>query len=149
MRWEALGRVRAASDPYNLGVSVVEQLGYRKLCDATFAVGFLIAATADPTDTAKYFDALERAQRDIDLRPDQFLHYWTRELPEDIAALVDVRRFGQGERIVFSPCTKEMLSRLSPPARTLFGYMFPGACMASSIALGGKQCLAALRNLLG
>jgi hypothetical protein len=87
---------------------VVEQLGYRKLCDATFAVGFLIAGTASPADTAKYFDALERAQRDIDLRPDQFLHYWTRELPEDIAALVDVRRFGPGERIVFSPYTKEM-----------------------------------------
>lgn len=76
---------------------VVEQRGNRKPCDATFAVGFLIADAA-----------LERAQRDIDLRPDQFLHYWTRELPEDIAALVDVRRFGPGERIVFSPYTKEI-----------------------------------------
>ncbi|MGH8881102.1 MAG: ABC transporter substrate-binding protein, partial [Stackebrandtia sp.] len=90
---------------------VVEQLGYRKLADATFAVGFLVAGTADPDDTAKYFRALERAQRDIDLRPDEFLHYWTRELPEDIAALVDVRRFGPGERIVFAPYTKEMFDR--------------------------------------
>ena len=29
-------------------------------------------------------------------------------MPEDIAALVDVRRFGSGERIVFEPYTREM-----------------------------------------
>ena len=49
-----------------------------------------------------------RAQRDIDLRPDRYLKYWTRELPEDIVALVDVRRFGPGERIVYEPYTREM-----------------------------------------
>lgn len=98
----------AAATVFGAQYYVVEQLGFRKLCDATFAVGFLVAGTADPADTSAYFRALERAQRDIDLRPDQFLHYWTRELPEDIAALVDVRRFGPGERIVFAPYTKEM-----------------------------------------
>jgi len=98
----------AAATVFGAQYYVVEQLGYRKLADATFAVGFLVAGNADPGDTAKYFRALERAQRDIDLRPEEFLHYWTRELPEDIAALVDVRRFGPGERIVFAPYTKEM-----------------------------------------
>lgn len=98
----------AAATVFGAQYYVIEQLGYRKLADATFAVGFLVAGTADPADTAKYFRALERAQRDIDLRPDQFLHFWTRELPDDIAALVDVRRFGPGERIVFAPYTKEM-----------------------------------------
>jgi NitT/TauT family transport system substrate-binding protein len=87
---------------------VMEQLGYRKLVDATFAVGFLVAGTADRTDTDKYFRALQRAQRDIDLRPDRYLEYWVRELPDDIAELVDFRRFGPGERIVFEPYTKEM-----------------------------------------
>jgi NitT/TauT family transport system substrate-binding protein len=98
----------AAATVFGAQYYVVEQLGFRKLADATFTVGFLVAGTADPADTAKYFRALERAQRDIDLRQDRYLHYWTRELPEDIAALVDVRRFGPGERIVFAPYTKEM-----------------------------------------
>jgi ABC-type nitrate/sulfonate/bicarbonate transport system substrate-binding protein len=101
----------AAATVFGAQYYVVEQLGYRKLTDATFTVGFLVAETADPGETAKYFRALERAQRDIDLRQDQFLHYWTREMPEDIASLVDVRRFGPGERIVIAPYTKEMFDR--------------------------------------
>ncbi|NMH77855.1 ABC transporter substrate-binding protein [Pseudonocardia xinjiangensis] len=87
---------------------VAEQLGYRKLVDATFAVGFLVAEGADPEETKKYFRALRKAQRDIDLQPQSYLRYWNREMPEDIAALVDVRRFGPGERIVFEPYTREM-----------------------------------------
>jgi NitT/TauT family transport system substrate-binding protein len=87
---------------------VMEQLGYRKLADATFAVGFLVAGTADHEETKKYFRALEKAQRDIDLQPEKYLKYWSRELPQDIAERVDVRRFGPGERIVFEPYTKEM-----------------------------------------
>jgi NitT/TauT family transport system substrate-binding protein len=87
---------------------IVEQLGYRKLADATFAVGFLVSSTAEPEDTAKYFRALEKAQRAIDLRPESYLRHWARELPDDLAELVDVRRFGPGERIVLAPYTKEM-----------------------------------------
>jgi NitT/TauT family transport system substrate-binding protein len=98
----------AAATVFGAQYYVMEQLGYRKLVDATFAVGFLVAATADPDDTAKYFRALEKAQRAIDLRPDRFLRHWTRELPGDIAELVDVRRFGPGERIVLAPYTREM-----------------------------------------
>jgi NitT/TauT family transport system substrate-binding protein len=101
------GDVQAAT-VFGAQYYVVEQLGYRKLADATFTVGFLVAGTADQDDTQKYFRALEKAQRDIDLRPDRYLKYWTRELPEDIAQLVDVRRFGPGERIVYEPYTKEM-----------------------------------------
>jgi hypothetical protein len=87
---------------------VAEQLGYRKLVDATFAVGFLVAEGADQEDTKKYFRALKKAQRDIDLHTQRYLRYWTREMPDDIAALVDVHRFGPGERIVFEPYTQEM-----------------------------------------
>jgi NitT/TauT family transport system substrate-binding protein len=98
----------AAATVFGAQYYVAEQLGYRKLADATFTVGFLVAGTADQDQTKKYFRALEKAQRDIDLRPDRYLRYWTRELPEDIARLVDVRRFGPGERIVYEPYTKEM-----------------------------------------
>jgi NitT/TauT family transport system substrate-binding protein len=87
---------------------IAEQLGFRKVADASFMVGFLVADGADKEDTAKYFRALKRAQTDIDLFVEKYKHYWSKELPEDLASLVDVRRFGPGERIVFEPYTKEM-----------------------------------------
>jgi NitT/TauT family transport system substrate-binding protein len=90
---------------------IAEQLGYRKITDATFMVGFLIAGDADPEDTKKYFRALKRAQADIDLHVEMYKHYWLREMPEDLAQLVDVKRFGPGERIVFEPYTKDMYDR--------------------------------------
>jgi NitT/TauT family transport system substrate-binding protein len=90
---------------------IAEQLGYRKVADATFMVGFLVAPDADPEDTARYFRALRRAQADIDLHAEQYKKFWVREMPEDLAAMVDVRLFGAGERIVFEPYTKEMYER--------------------------------------
>ena len=101
------GEAQAAS-LFGAQCYVAEQLGYRKLADATFAIGFLIASDADLEDTKKYFRALQKAQVAIDLHPQRYLQYWTREMPEDIAALVDVRRFGSGERIVFESYTREM-----------------------------------------
>jgi NitT/TauT family transport system substrate-binding protein len=87
---------------------LAEQLGYRKITDATFMVGFLVAEDADHDDTEKYFSALRRAQADIDLHAEAYKKYWAREMPEDLVALVDVSRFGPGERIVFEPYTREM-----------------------------------------
>lgn len=51
------------------------------------------------------------AQQEIDLEPQRYAHYWKREMPEDLASLVDVRRFGPGERIVPQPYTREMFER--------------------------------------
>src|ERR1700730_745609 len=90
---------------------IAEQLGFRKITDATFMVGFLIAGDADPEDTKKYFRALKRAQTDIDLHVELYKEYWLREMPEDLAQLVDVRLFGPGERIVFEPYTRDMYDR--------------------------------------
>jgi ABC-type nitrate/sulfonate/bicarbonate transport system substrate-binding protein len=90
---------------------VLEQLGYRKLVDTTFMIGFLVREWAEPDDTAKYFRALALAQRDLDLAPERYKQYWLRELSADLAELVDVRRFGPGERIVFAPYTREMYER--------------------------------------
>ncbi|MFC4948185.1 ABC transporter substrate-binding protein [Pseudonocardia sp. GCM10023141] len=87
---------------------IAEQLGFRKIVDSTFMVGFLVAGDADPDDTTKYFAALRRAQIDIDLQVELYKKYWLPEMPEDLRDLVDVRRFGPGERMVFEPYTKEM-----------------------------------------
>ena len=56
------------------------------------------------------FGQLERvrqAQRDIDLRPDRYTHYYRNEFPVRFHPLMDTRRWGPGERIVFEPYTKE------------------------------------------
>jgi NitT/TauT family transport system substrate-binding protein len=87
---------------------VAEQLGFTKIVDSTFMVGFLVQDGADPEDTAKYFRALRRAQVDIDLNVEKYKHHWLHEMPADLAALVDVRRFGPGERIVFETYTRQM-----------------------------------------
>jgi NitT/TauT family transport system substrate-binding protein len=90
---------------------ILEQLGFRKLVDSTFIMGFLVSATSDTEDLERYFRALRRAQREIDLEPERYKHYWSRELPDDLGELVDVRRFGPGERIVFEPYTRDMFER--------------------------------------
>jgi NitT/TauT family transport system substrate-binding protein len=90
---------------------ILEQLGFRKLVDSTFIMGFLVAEEADSDDLERYFRAIRRAQREIDLEPERFKHYWERELPDDLRELVDVRRFGPGERIVFEPYTRDMFER--------------------------------------
>lgn len=97
---------------------VAEQLGFRKVVDTTFMMGFLLAADADMDDVQKYFNALRRAQVEIDLQPESYKQYYARELPQDILANVDVRRFGPGERIVFEAYTREMFDRTQQWMRT-------------------------------
>lgn len=98
----------AAANVFGAQYYILEQLGFRKLVDTTFIMGFLIREDADSEDTERYFRGLRRAQQAIDLEPERYKDYWLRELPEDLAKDVDVRRFGPGERIVFEPYTKEM-----------------------------------------
>ena len=88
-----------------------EQLGCRKVVDTTFMMGFLVSEDADREDTEKYFNALRRAQRDIDAEPERYKHYYLRELPERYHSLVDVQAFGPGERIVFEPYTREVFEQ--------------------------------------
>lgn len=97
-----------AANVFGAQYYLLEQLGYRKLVDSTFVMGSLISKSAEQEDVGRYFRALEKAQRDIDLEPERYKKYWLREMPEDLAELVDVRRFGPGERIVFQPYTKDM-----------------------------------------
>jgi NitT/TauT family transport system substrate-binding protein len=106
-----LGRTIPAVNVFGAQYYIVEQQGFRKIVDSTFMMGFLLSSDADMDDTDKYFRALRRAQREIDLEPEPYKHYYLRELPEDLKAVVDVRRFGPGERIVFEPYTREVFDK--------------------------------------
>jgi NitT/TauT family transport system substrate-binding protein len=104
------GRIEAAN-VFGAQYYILEQQGFRKLVDSTFIMGFLVREDTDAGDLERYFRALRRAQREIDLEPDRYKRFWLRELPDDLAERVDVRRFGPGERIVFEPYTREMYER--------------------------------------
>ncbi len=80
-----------------------EQLGYRKIIDTTFMIAAMINGDPEPEDIRRYFRALRKAQRDIDLRPELYTHYYINEFPERFHAMMDTRRWGPGERIVFEP----------------------------------------------
>jgi ABC-type nitrate/sulfonate/bicarbonate transport system substrate-binding protein len=91
------------SGPYYLA----EQLGFRKVIDTTFMIAAMINGDPDLGDVRKYFDALRRAQRDIDLRPELYTHYYKNEFPDRFHDRMDTRSWGPGERIVFEPYAKE------------------------------------------
>lgn len=86
----------------------MEQLGFRKVIDSTFMMASMISGEPDPEDVRKYFRALRRAQRDIDLRPELYTHYYKKEFPLRFLDQMDTRRWGPGERIVFEPYTKDV-----------------------------------------
>ncbi len=104
------GEIPAAalfSGPYYFA----EQLGFRKIIDTTFMIATMITGNTDPAELRKYFRALQRAQRDIDLRPEAYTHYYQNEFPVRYHATMDTRRWGPGERIVFEPYTEEAFNR--------------------------------------
>lgn len=86
----------------------MEQLGFRKVIDSTFMMASMISGEPDPEDVRKYFRALRPAQRDIDLRPELYTHYYKKEFPIRFLDQMDTRRWGPGERIVFEPYTKDV-----------------------------------------
>jgi NitT/TauT family transport system substrate-binding protein len=90
---------------------LLEQWGFRKLVDTTFMMGFLVSPDAEREDLERYFRGLRRAQRELDLEPERYKHYWLRDMPEDLREDADVRRFGPGERIVLEAYTREMFER--------------------------------------
>ncbi len=96
--------VNLFSGPYYFA----EQLGFRKIIDTTFMIGMMIHNNPDTGDLRKFFRALRRAQRDLDLRPELYTHYYKNEFPERYHAMMDTRRWGPGERLVFEPYTKEV-----------------------------------------
>jgi len=85
-----------------------EQLGFRKVIDTTFMIAAMIKGSPEPEDIRRYFRALQKAQRDLDLRPELYTHYYKNEFPERFHARMDTRRWGPGERIVFEPYSREV-----------------------------------------
>jgi hypothetical protein len=102
----AVDRQVAATNVFGMQLYILEQLGFRKIVDTTFAIAANIAKDADLDDVRRYFRALRRAQADIDFMHQKYLHHYLKELPVRYHSVVDVRRFGPGERLVFEPYTQ-------------------------------------------
>jgi len=107
----ALAGRAAAVNVWGAQAYLLEQQGFRKLVDTSFVMGFLLSTQADVEDVERYFRALLHAQQEIDLELPRYSHHWAREIPSDLLELVDVRRFGPGERIVPQPYTRDMFDR--------------------------------------
>ena len=103
-------RVKAAN-VFGTPSYVLEQQGFRKVVDTSFMIGFLINGDATDEQLGAYFNALQRAQREIDVAMERYQHYFLKELPEQYHALFDYRRAGIGERLVFEPYTRENFER--------------------------------------
>jgi ABC-type nitrate/sulfonate/bicarbonate transport system substrate-binding protein len=88
-----------------------EQLGFRKVLDNTFMIATMVHGDPDPEDLRKFFRALQRAQRDIDLRPELYTHYYKNEFPVRHHDRMDTRRWGPGERLVFDTYTEDAYLR--------------------------------------
>ena len=105
---QLIDRKVEAANVFGMQSYIVEQQGFRKVVDTTFMIGFLLTGPdVDMDDVAKYFRALQRAQRDIDVEHQRYTHYYLREMADEFKGLVDVRAFGPGERIVFERYTRE------------------------------------------
>jgi NitT/TauT family transport system substrate-binding protein len=119
-----------------------EQLGFRKVIDTTFMMATLIQRDPDIEDVKKYFRALRKAQRDIDLRPDLYTHYYKKEFPVRFHNMMDTRRWGPGERIVFEPYTKEVFDQsfewIAQHGIFPEGTMGPGRYEDACVSLGSK-----------
>jgi NitT/TauT family transport system substrate-binding protein len=104
------GQVPAAAI-WSAPTYLVEQQGCHKILDTTFMAGFMFEFETDPADVEKYFNALKRAQMELDLQPEPYKHHYLKEIPERFHSMIDVRRFGPGERIVFLPYTSDAYDR--------------------------------------
>jgi hypothetical protein len=103
-----LSGVSPASALFNGPYYLAEQLGFRKIIDTTFMIATMITGDPDSDDLRRFFAALRRAQRDIDLRPERYTKYYRNEFPVRYHAVMDTRRWGAGERLVFERYSKEV-----------------------------------------
>jgi NitT/TauT family transport system substrate-binding protein len=106
-----LERKVPAANLFGAQLYILEQQGFRKIVDTSFMIGFLINGEADIDEVNRYFNALQRAQRDIDEAPELYKHYFLRELPEQYHRLIEPAAMGPGERIVFEPYTREVFEK--------------------------------------
>jgi len=135
---QLLDRRIDAANVFGMQTYILEQQGFRKVVDTTFMIGFLISGEdTDIEDVEKYFRALQRAQRDIDVEHQSYTHYYLKEMADELKPLVDVRAFGPGERLVFEPYTREMYEQTHRwmESHSLFGADQAGAVRFESAVL--------------
>src|SRR5262249_11711492 len=97
-----------ATSVWGLTYQVLEQLGFRKIVDTSFMIGFMSRGRANPADVEKYMKGMKRAQIDLDFEPERYKAYYRNEIPDRYQGKVDVRRFSPGERIVFLPYSDDI-----------------------------------------
>jgi NitT/TauT family transport system substrate-binding protein len=127
---QLLDRKIDAANVFGMQTYILEQQGFRKVVDTAFMIGFLISGQdTDIEDVEKYFRALQRAQRDIDVEHQRYTHYYLREMSDEFKSIVDVRAFGPGERLVFEPYTRDMYEKTHRwmERHSLFGQDQAGA----------------------
>ena len=107
----SLDRRVQAANVFGTPSYVLEQQGFRKVVDTSFMIGFLINGDATDEQLWAYFNALQRAQREIDVAKELYQHYFLTELPERFHPFFDYRKAGIGERLVFEPYTQETFER--------------------------------------
>jgi NitT/TauT family transport system substrate-binding protein len=132
----AVGRDLPAVSVWGLSFQVLEQLGFRKVVDASFMIAFMFPMTVDPADVEKYMNGMRRAQMELDFAPEKYRHYYRNEIPDRYKDKVDVRRFSTGERIVFLPYTQEVYEKTQAwiHERGIFEGKPPVADYAASVA---------------
>ena len=106
-----VGRDLPAVSVWGLSFQVMEQLGFRKVVDASFMIAFMFPAAVDPADVEKYMNGMKRAQMELDFAPEKYRRYYLNEIPDRYKTKVDARLFSPGERIVFLPYTEEMYAK--------------------------------------
>lgn len=104
------GRVPAAN-VFGPQLYLLEQQGFKRVVSTTFMMAFMFPRDVSETDIEHYIDALILAQADIDSTPERFKHHFLKEIPEKYRAMIDVRRFGVGERVVPQAYTKEVFEQ--------------------------------------
>jgi NitT/TauT family transport system substrate-binding protein len=131
-----VGRDLPAVSVWGLSFQVLEQLGFRKIVDASFMIAFMFPAGVDPADIQKYMNGMRRAQMDLDLEPEKYRHFYLNEIPDRYKSMVDVRRFSPGERIVFLPYTEAMYAKTQAwiQERGLFEGQAPAVDYAACVA---------------
>ncbi len=100
-----------ATSVWGLTYLTLEQLGFRKVVDTSFMIAFMFPPGVDPADVEKYMNGMKRAQMDLDFEPEKYKHHYLKEIPERYRAMVDVRRFGPGERVVFLPYSEAVYAK--------------------------------------
>jgi hypothetical protein len=125
-----------ATSVWGLTFQVLEQLGFRKIVDTSFMIGFMFPNNVDEVDVERYMNGMKRAQMDLDIEPERYKHYYLNEIPDRYKSKVDVRRFSGGERIVFLPYTESTYAKTQAwlHDRHLFDEKPPALDYAANVA---------------